>query len=174
MNVFELADRYRTIDTQLRSIDTLPAADREAGLQQCLDELKQCEDDMTNKMENLAFMICNREALMAARMEQAQRMKESCAVLANEIERMKWLGTQLLTATNRKSIDTPHFTLRWQMNPGRALVKEEGKLPAYYWKTVPAVPERQVVDLIKLGADLRQGVAIDGAQLVREPRFVID
>jgi hypothetical protein len=170
MNVFDLLERYAALDAQLQYAEDLPQDERANVLAHALAELHTLDDAIDTKLENIAFLIKNREALIKAREQAADKMRVSCGVLMQQVERLKELELLLLQKTDRRMVQTPNFAIRWQFNPGRVQVNEESKIPPEYWRTIPAEPQ---LDSAKLLSDLKQGVVIEGVELVRDPRIVI-
>jgi hypothetical protein len=167
MNVFELASQYRhleaLVDQERDDID-------EAALVQAWLET---EGDLNAKMENLGFAIRNREAILAGKQDAIKAMEATAISVEKEIERLKTLAINLLTATNHKQAGGNALKLSVVPTPPKVEIEDAAKLPAEYLREIPAVAASTAPDKKKLADDMKQGVIVAGAKLVPGVRLAI-
>lgn len=167
MNVFEIATQYRRLEALVDS--ELEGAEEGALLQAWLET----EGDLNIKMENIGFAIRNREAILAGKQEAIKAMEKSAMSVETEIDRLKKLAVDLMTATNQKKAGGASLTLSIVANTPKTEVAPDAVLPPEYLRIIPAVPESVEPDKKKIAADLKMGVIIEGARLVPSVRLAI-
>lgn len=165
MNVFELAGQYR----QLESLVDAESVDEA----QLIEAWLSVEGDLNTKMENLGFAIKNREAILAGKQEAIKAMEATAVSVEKEIERLKKLAIDLMTATNHKKAGGSHLTLSVVPTPGKVEVDPAAVLQPEYLREIPPVPASTAPDKKKIGDDLKAGVIIEGARLVPGVRLAI-
>lgn len=165
MDVFELAGQYR----QLESLVDAESVDEA----QLIEAWLSVEGDLNTKMENLGFAIKNREAILAGKQEAIKVMEHSAIMVEKEIERLKKLAIDLMTATNNKKAGGDFLKLSLVPTPGKVEVDPAAVLPAEYLREIPPVPASTAPDKKKLADDLKAGVIIEGARLVTGVRLAI-
>jgi hypothetical protein len=167
MNVFELAGQYR-------QLEALVDADRDdVPEDELLAHWLKTEGDLNQKMENIGFAIRNREAILAGKQDAIKAMENSAISIEKEIERLKKLAVDLLTATGHKKAGGQALTLSVVPNQPKVLIEDEKALPAEYLREIPAVPATSAPDKKKLADDMKAGVIVAGAKLVPSVRLAI-
>lgn len=167
MNVFELASQYR-------QLEALVDADRDDVPEDALlANWLQTEGDLNQKIENIGFAIRNREAILAGKQEAIKAMEASAISIEKEIERLKKLAVDLLTATGHKKAGGQALTLSVVPNQPKVVIEDESAIPPEYLREIPAVAASTAPDKKKLADDMKAGVIIAGAKLVPSVRLAI-
>jgi hypothetical protein len=167
MNVFELASQYR-------QLEALVDADRDdVPEDELLAHWLKTEGDLNQKMENIGFAIRNREAILVGKQDAIKAMENSAISIEKEIERLKKLAVDLLTATGHKKAGGQALTLSVVPNQPKVLIEDEKVLPPEYLREIPPVPASTAPDKKKLADDLKAGVIVTGAKLVPSVRLSI-
>lgn len=165
MNVFELASQYR----HLEALADADAADTDALITAWLE----VDGDLNHKLENIAFAIRNREAILAGKQEAIKAMEASAISVEKEIERLKKLAIDIMTATGHKKAGGTFLTLSTVPTPGKVEIADESALPAEYLREIPPVPASTAPDKKKIADDLKAGVIVPGVRLVTGVRLAI-
>jgi hypothetical protein len=167
MNVFELAGQYR-------QLEALVDADRDdVPEDELLAHWLKTEGDLNQKMENIGFAIRNREAILAGKQDAIKAMENSAISIEKEIERLKKLAVDLLTATGHKKAGGQALTLSVVPNQPKVVIEDEKALPPEYLREIPPVPASTAPDKKKIADDMKAGVIVTGAKLVPSVRLAI-
>lgn len=137
-------------------------------MEKALDEIR---GDWNNKavslgkvVKHVEFMV---ESIKKIEGDAYQRRKS----LEAKIERFKkYLGYNM-EATGITRIDSPYFTVALRNNPPSVNVYDEAQVPDEYMvqpETPPKKPDKK-----KIADDLKQGVVIEGCELVQTKRVEI-
>lgn len=167
MNVFELASQYRQLEALVDAgRDDIPQED-------LLAYWERTEGDLNHKIENIGFAIKNREAILAGKQEAIKAMEATAISVEKEIERLKRLAIDLLTATGHKKAGGSALTLSVVANQPKVEIENADSLPPEYLREIPAVPASIAPDKKKLADDMKAGVIVQGAKLVPSVRLAI-
>ena len=166
MNVFELASQFRQLEAMVDAQADVPEAE-------LIEAWLTVEGDLNHKMENLGFAIRNREAILAGKQEAIKAMEASAMSIEREIERLKQLAVDLLTATGHKKAGGQALTLSIVPNQPKVVIEDENAIPPEYLREIPAVAASTTPDKKKLADDMKAGVIVAGAKLVSSVRLAI-
>ena len=166
MNVFELATQYRELEALVDGGLDLPD-------EAILATWANVEDDLNTKIENIGFAIKNREAILAGKQEAIKAMEASAMAVEKEIERLKTLAVNLMTATGQKKAGGHALTLSVSPNPPSVEIENAAAIPYDYMRLTEPVPAWYELDKKAIAADLKDGVIVPGAKLKRGVRLTI-
>lgn len=167
MNVFELAREYRQLEAMVD-------ADRDdVPEDELLAHWLKTEGDLNQKMENIGFAIRNREAILAGKQDAIKAMEDSAISIEKEIDRLKKLAIDLLTATGHKKAGGQALMLSVVPNQPKVVIEDEAALPAEYLREIPPIPASTAPDKKKIADDMKAGVIVAGAKLVPSVRLSI-
>ncbi len=172
MNVFDLASQYRQLEAMAQQ-EYQEGGDFAPTDEYILSQWMAVEGDLNTKMENIGFAIRNREAILAGKQEAIKAMEGSAISVEKEIDRLKTLAINLMTATGHKKAGGSNLMLSVVGTAGRVEIADANALPAEYLREIPAVPASTAPDKKKLADDLKAGVIVDGARLVPGVRLAI-
>lgn len=165
--VFPLQDEFAHIE-RLVEIEAI-------GPDQMIEQAAAVAVDPRVLVQNLAYMVRNREAALDGLDDQIERMGKRRARLGAEHERIKAYLLQLLGGMGQKKVVCDFLTVQAIGGKARVVVEDETKIPAEYWRVIPenVIPETRVVDRNALYEAMKKdGVIIDGASL--QPTARID
>lgn len=131
------------------------------------------EGDLNQKMENIGFAIRNREAILAGKQDAIKAMEDSAISIEKEIDRLKKLAIDLLTATGHKKAGGQALMLSVVPNQPKVVIEDEAALPAEYLREIPPIPASTAPDKKKIADDMKAGVIVAGAKLVPSVRLSI-
>lgn len=155
MNVYELDERCRWLE---RACLESPDDDSLRA------QLESAEGDLRQKVENIGYLVKNREAIIKAKKEAEADMKASRERLEREVERLKALAIFALTASGERRVDGIRIQAFIRQNPPRVKIEDEGKIPDQYKRSETIV--QTVIDRELLDRDLLDGLSIEGARVV--------
>lgn len=172
MNVFDLAAQYRDIEhfvaeEHQQGGDFAPTDDY------ILQQWMAVEGDLNAKLENVGFAIRNREAILVGKQEAIKAMEQSAQFVEREIERLKTLAINIMTATGHKKAGGAALTLSLVPNAPKVEIIAEASLHTTYLREVPAVPASWAPDKKKIAEHIKEGVIVEGARLVQSQRLAI-
>jgi hypothetical protein len=169
LNVFALAQEFQKIEQFLADCAE-NGTEPDAQLQIYFDAI---EGDFDRKVENIGFLIKNREAVKVGKVAAITSMEKSCEQIDKDVDRLKKMLAALLVATGKKKVPGAYFDISWQNNAPSCDVIDEAEIPAPYWREIPPVPASKAVDKKAILADLKEGVVIPGAKLKQSIRLNI-
>lgn len=166
MNVFELATQFNQLQALLEAGEVDPT--------QLEAELASIDGSLDYKLENIGFLIKNREAAIAGMEAALKALDTRKSATEAEVDRLKALALSLMTATNKKKVEGQYLVLGRQNNAPSVKIAEGATFPAQYMRTPdPVPPPVAVPDKKKIAEDLKLGVIIEGATLVTTQRLTI-
>lgn len=112
-----------------------------------------------NKVENICKVIRNLEAQAAAFKEEAERLTKKKQTADNGVKRLKESLVHHLQTTNSEKIAAGLFTVTLGRSKAVEVLSEKA-LPDCYF-----TPQPPKVNKTEIGAALKAGVAVPGAQL---------
>lgn len=122
--------------------------------------MESIEDVIEDKLNSTAIIIKTLEAEAAALKTERDRLAKREKALTNNAKRLKDYAQDALIATGRDKIKGATFTLRMQNNPPSANILDNKLIPGHYLiEQEPAIDKRALLD------DLKEGIAVDGAEL---------
>jgi hypothetical protein len=165
MNVFELAAEYRMMESLLDSAEV----DQDA----LLDSWMSVEGEINQKIENIGFMIRNREALLLAKKQAIEAMQDSMKPIERDIDRLRALGITLLNAVGKKKAGGASLMLSVVPTTAAVQIAPDAAIPDEYMRLPVVAPPVPVPDKEKLARDLKAGVVIEGVSLRTGTRLAI-
>ena len=163
MNLFELSAQYRAM------ADTL--ADLNIDEQTLVDTLEAEGGALTDKAQNVAYVIRNLEATADAINEVAAAMGVRRKAIENRaagLRRYLLAGMQMAGITK---IECPHFVIAVKRNPEACEIFDEAQIPAEFIVAPPPPPAQPNKDAIRLA--LQAGEDVPGARMTRSVRLDI-
>lgn len=152
MKLYELTQKYNELWEYVM--------DEETDLELLEEALKQVEDCMSDKAENIAKIIKSIEADIETIRAEEKRLQEKRRSLENKKESLKqYLEIQLREAEIEK-VKTPLFTIAIQNNPTSVNVIDESLIPEKYF-----IQQAPVLDKKLLLSELKSGAVIDGVEI---------
>ena len=112
-----------------------------------------------DKVENICKVIRNLEAQAAAFKEEADRLAKRKQTAENGVKRLKESLVHYMQTTMNKKVNVGLFTVSLGSSTAVDVVNPQA-LPDCYMK-----PQPPTVDKTRIGADLKAGVEVPGAQL---------
>lgn len=149
MKLYEIVDAMQQVEQLL---------EQGADVQDTLDAL---ELELEEKVENIAKVVKNYEAMAAARKAEAKRLKEAAEKDEAKADRLKEYLRFYLQRLGKKKVETNIFTVRLQKGRESIVVDEE-KLPDEYW-----VVERKPMGKTVLKELLKEKGEIPGVSVVQ-------
>jgi hypothetical protein len=153
--LYELNAQYQQL------IDLISNSDEERP--EFTDTLESIEDAIEDKLENTAKVIRAIEAEANAIKVEEDRLKKRRQALEGNADRLKDYIFQTMQLTGRDKVKGAHVNLRLQYNPPSVQLLDEALIPARY-----LVEQPSTVDKKTLLQDLKNGVAVEGAELQRK------
>lgn len=166
MNVFELAGQFRQLQSLIEA-----GAENEA-----LDaELASVEGSFDQKLENMAFIIRNNEAAIAGLQTAMAALQARIDAATRENERVQHTMLRLMAATGKDKVAGRFLVVKRKINPISVRVIDEAVVPREYLRHVPekVTPQSWEVDKKKIAADAKEGVIVEGVEIVRTEKVVI-
>jgi len=151
MKLYELADQYQSV---LSKIDE--------GIPEDVirDTLESLEGDISDKVESMAKMIKSIEGEEKIFETEEKRLYDRRKTLENHrISIRNYIGEQLIK-TGIEKIKGQVFTVAMQDNPPSVAIT--GTIPQNYY-----IPQPATVDRRKLIEDLKEGIKVENAELVK-------
>ena len=157
MNVFELAGQYLDLQHKVERGDIT--------MDDALAAMEVLDDQFENKIENLAFVLRNQQAVLDGQKKAKADLEERIVVSENAIKRVQRMINDLMTVRQVSKVPCRYFTVakRRASNPSMK-IEDESKIPAEYFVTITPEPVREL-DSARLKEDLKDGLAIDGVRL---------
>jgi hypothetical protein len=162
--LFELTGQYRE----------LMAMSDEVPPEQLQDSLDLIAGDIKDKCTNIGFVVTSLETMADAMEEAAKRMLARAKSTRN---RSLWLmeyARRNMEAAGITRIESPELVVRIQQNPPRAVIDDEGALPARFLRMPPPAPPPQPQpDRKAILEALKAGEQVAGAHIEQSSRLVI-
>lgn len=150
--LYELTHSYQQV------LDLI--TDNEVEHEGFADTLESIEDAIEVKLNATAIIIKTLEAQAKAIKEEEDRLKKRRSALENNAKRLKVYAQDALESVGLDKVKGDTFTLRMQNNPPSVLLMDDKQVPDKY-----LVEVQPTVDKKALLEDLKNGLAIDGAEL---------
>lgn len=133
------------------------------------EKLEQVEDDIDAKVENIAKIIQEKQGELEAIKYEADRLNRLKKRKENEIERLTEWAYSNLKRVGKKSIKSDIFDIKIKKNPPKVNILDSTLIPEEYIKTKTSTS----IDKITLRRDLKEGLIVDGAELIQEEKLQI-
>lgn len=153
--LYELNAQYQQL------IDLISNSDTERP--EFTDTLESIEEAIEDKLENTAKVIRAIEAEANAIKVEEERLKKRRQALEGNADRLKEYIFHTMQITGKDKVKGAHINLRLQYNPPSLRILNEKEIPAHY-----LVEQPYKINNEALKADLKNGIAVEGAELKRE------
>ena len=153
MRIYELTDAYQQVITLME----------EEGGADLADTLESIDDALELKLENTAKVIRTFEAQAEALKTEEDRMRKKRQTYQNNVDRLKSYIFEAMQATGKDKLKGVHVSLRLQNNPPSVNMLNAQAIPAHYLVEQPSTVDKKAVL-----QDLKNGIAVDGAELKQD------
>ncbi|MGV2887178.1 siphovirus Gp157 family protein [Paenibacillus taichungensis] len=164
--LYSLSEQYkafnRYVDAALESEEIT-----EDDLELYIETLEAIQDEIANKVENIAKFMKNIQGDIKAFKEEEDRLKKKRSYLTNKYEGLKSYTQSVLEVNNIDHVNAGTFKVRLQTSPPSVNVVDASKIPDKY-KT----EQEPKIDSKVLLADMKNGVVIDGVKLVTDKQHL--
>ncbi len=158
------------IDEQLTSL--LQLVDDESVPQDVLEAaINAAQLDFKDKALAVAAVIKQFEAMVSAIDCRIQELSARSARYDDEADRLRNYLLAHMEKQGFDKIENDELSIKVRLGTGAVEVVDSSKIPSEYWRLPPA-PEPQP-DKKKIADDIKQGVVIEGVNLVKKPRLEI-
>ncbi|NCX94403.1 MAG: hypothetical protein EBX40_06985 [Gammaproteobacteria bacterium] len=123
------------------------------------------------KALGIAAVIKQFEAMNHSIVLRIDELSERSRKFEHSAERLREYLLAYMEKYGHDKIENDDLSVKVRLGTGAVEVVDSSKLPAEYWR-LPHAPEPQP-DKKKIADDIKQGVVIDGVQLVKKPRLEI-
>ena len=153
MRIYELNNAWQEIIHRMEEGDELDLT----------DTLESIEEALEVKLENTAKVIRTIEAEAAAIKTEEERLKKRRNAMENNVGRLKHYIFESMQITGKERLKGVHVSLRLQNNPPSVNMINAQAIPAHYLVEQPSTVDKKAVL-----ADLKNGIAVEGAELKQE------
>ncbi len=127
------------------------------------DTLEGIEGEIEDKADNYAKVIRTLEGQVDTIDTEISRLQSKKKAVKNSIDSIKSNLERSMIQTGKKKFKTDLFSFGIQKNPPTVSVKDESKIPGYFWKQ--KAPE---LDRVALKNYLKENGATEYAELVQD------
>ncbi len=128
--------------------------------EQVAEALTVIEDNISNKVQNISYLIKEFDAKSKLFKEEEKRLKERKQTYENKVKSLKEYLLTSLEAVGLDKIEAGTFTVRKQKNPPSVSIVDENLIPEQY-----KIPQPNKIDTEQIKKDLKSGVVVDGAEV---------
>ncbi|MNX98847.1 hypothetical protein D3C86_1312720 [compost metagenome] len=164
--LYELGEQYKAFN---RFVDA--AWDNEDltedDLQMYIETLESIEDEISNKVENIAKFMKNIEGDINAFKAEEERLAKKRKYLQNKYDGLKSYTQATLEVNKIDKVNAGLFKVRLQKNPPSLNILDERKIPDKY-----KIPQQPKVDTKTLLAEVKAGKVIEGVSLETEKKHL--
>lgn len=153
MRIYELNNAWQEIIHRMEEGDELDLT----------DTLESIEEALEVKLENTAKVIRTIEAEAAAIKTEEERLKKRRNAMENNVSRLKHYIFESMQITGKERLKGVHVSLRLQNNPPSVNMLDDKAIPAHYLIEQPSTVDKKAVL-----QDLKDGIAVEGAELKQE------
>lgn len=125
--------------------------------------------ELKEKIEGVVMYRENELAVAKQKKELAKKLNDEAKAIEARVDNLMGYVELNMLAAEQKTVECDYFTVKFQKNPPRVNISDEGLIDAKYIKS--KVVESVDKNLIK--DDLKNGKAVLGAELVQDERLVI-
>lgn len=162
MNIYELTSSYIQLQDMIE--------DGESDNEVLLDTLQSIEGALEEKVDNIIYIIKNKEARVTALRVEEKSLADKRRAEENAVKRLKELIEMYLLATGNKRVDTDRFTARIQKNAPSLEVVDETAIPKEWFNVpepVPTLDKRGLLKHIRETGEVVEGVTIKQTESIR-------
>lgn len=153
MRIYELNNAWQEIIHRMEEGDELDLT----------DTLESIEEALEVKLENTAKVARTIEAEAAAIKTEEERLKKRRNAMENNVSRLKHYIFESMQITGKERLKGVHVSLRLQNNPPSVNMLDDKAIPAHYLIEQPSTVDKKAVL-----ADLKNGIAVEGAELKQD------
>jgi hypothetical protein len=155
--------------TEYRELERLDVEDID---EQALTEtLAALEGEIQMKATNVALFARNIETFADTVEDAGKQMLERAKRLQGRADSVRAYLLNQMKGAGITKISAPQFTISVRKNPAAVMVKPDAVIPEEYMVQPETPPKR--LDKVKLAADLKEGVLVDGCWLESGTRLDI-
>ncbi len=160
-NLFDISSRFKNLAELVESGEVSPEVMEEA--------LESVEGELTEKLQNITYIIRNNESDIATIDEEIKRLQARKKSLTGNIDRLKTYMLDCMKIADVKKINTSLNTWSIAKNPASVNITDESLLPKEYIITevVNKVDKKAILTVLK------DGIEIKGAELKQGERLAI-
>lgn len=146
MKLYELTEIYKNIEEIM--------SDEDANVETLEKALKEVEDGIENKAENIAKLIRHIDSDIDALRAEEKRLAQRRRALENKKKSIKDYLEMQLKAMEIDKVKTPLFTVSIQKNPPSVRIIDEDKIPEDYLRYTKSISRRDVLQALKDGEEI--------------------
>ena len=154
MSIYKILEDYRFIEQMIE--DGVPE-------EEFVEAIKAKDGELSEKLENYAMIITNRQAIADGKKAESKRLAESAKSEENAIKRMKEVMQFAMVSAGKTKIKGEKFNFTVQKNPPSLKVLDENLVPREYVE----VEEVIKIDKKAILHELKAGVEIAGVEVVQ-------
>ena len=147
MTLFDMKETYKNI---LELINTGEATQEQMDM-----SLKQLDDEIEVKAENIAYVIQELEADVEKFKEAETRLSTKRKILENEKARLKTYLENAMIELDKKKIKTDLFSFNIQKNVPSLDIQSEEYIPQEFYKIEKKLDKKKLLDEIKNGLEIK-------------------
>jgi len=161
MNIYELTQAY---------VELQDLIDGDAENETLLDTLESIEGAIEDKVDNIVYIIKNKEARAVALKAEEQSLAKKRRAEENAVKRLKELIETYMLASGKRRVETDTFVARIQKNAPSLVVVDEEAIPKEWFKVPepkPALDKRELLKHIKETGEVIEGVEVKQTESIR-------
>ena len=159
--LYEIANEYQSILYEI--------ADSEEVTEEQTDLLAQYEDDIKNKIINVAAFIKNLESEHEAIEKAVDNMVDRSIKISKKVDRLKDYLKSNMELCNIYKVKSPYFDIKIKHNPYSVKIENEDLIPSKYIEEITA----KKIDKTIIARDLKNNMIVPGVFLERNTRLEI-
>ncbi|PYY28248.1 siphovirus Gp157 family protein [Paenibacillus illinoisensis] len=164
--LYALGEQYkafnRFVDAALESEEIT-----EDDLEMYIETLESIQDEIGNKVENIAKFMKNIQGDIKAFKEEEDRLKKKRSYLTNKYEGLKNYTQAVLEVNNIDQVNAGTFKVKLQTSPPSVNIIDASKIPSKY-KT----EQEPKIDSKGMLSDMKNGKIIEGVELVKDKKHL--
>ena len=161
--LYQIADQYLADMQKLQELNV--------DEQTFMDTLESISGDFEVKATNVSMFIKNLEATAESIKQAEKQMADRRKSIETKAQKIKDYLKENMIKTGITKIESPYFQISLKNNPESVDVISQQLIPEKYF-IQPPLPEK-VLDKVALKEDLKAGIEVDGARLIRGQRVEI-
>lgn len=163
MNIYQLSVNYqRLMDKVLEAEELSP---------ELMNEVEFISDSLEDKLLNYTSIIKMLEAQADSICKECNKMEERAMKIENRASQLKELVRLQMIDCAKEKIENDYHEIKIMVNNPRTDIFDEQAIPNDYWKE--KVKTTIDIDRIKIANDIKNGILVPGAKLVRDLRLQI-
>lgn len=139
----------------------------EDDLELYIETLESIEDELSNKVENIAKFMKNIESDIEAFKAEEKRLARKRKYLENKYNGLKSYTQSVLEVNKIDKVNAGMFKVKLQKNPPSINILNSNKVPSTY-----KIAQEPKIDSKKLLNDVKNGAVIEGVELVTDKQHL--